>query len=208
MIEKLGTKEVVFEGKSLKMCDRMLEQKINPYQYHTGIKLTRQLIEQGIKTYGDLPHNLAELEKIDGVTLWKIGTMFQGMVTLNKNLRDQIYYDHGTLENEIVAFDHWLFTESHLEPSRLDPRYIILNKEKYLGFLEKRKITLKLLGELIGVTPERARQILRSGDRKLRKYTPKYFPRLTQAMMEPIEASIIGEPFMHYLLLRVFNHLK
>lgn len=93
------------------------------------------------------------------------------MVKLDKYLREQIYYDHGSPDNEIVVFDKWLSTNSHLEPCKLDPRYIKLYSVKF----DERKVTLKVLGEIIGVTPERARQILKSRDRKLRDYTLKIF---------------------------------
>ncbi|MGJ9385210.1 hypothetical protein [Salipaludibacillus sp. CF4.18] len=212
MVEELEVKEVVFEGETLKMCDNMLRKKIDPYDFHVGKKLVTRLFIRGIKTYGDLPRDLTELEKNDGETRWTLRYLFKGMRRLDKSIRELIYYDHGSLDNEIVAFDKWLSTKSHLEPCKLDPRYISLYKVKYYESFDERKVTLKVLGEILGVSPQRAGKILKSGDRKLREYTLKHFPRLAQAMEEGCELTtndkISGDPFYYYLLTKAFKQMK
>ncbi|RKL64901.1 hypothetical protein CR203_23665 [Salipaludibacillus neizhouensis] len=85
--------------------------------------------------------------------------------------------------------------------------------EKYLGLFKGKKVSLKVLGEKIGVSPQRTRIILKNGNKKAEHYIKLHLPHLQQTMKKPLEAPdngvIVKEKFVHYLLMEGLNkHLS
>ncbi|MDV2684008.1 hypothetical protein RYX56_06430 [Alkalihalophilus lindianensis] len=184
MTNEILSNVFVFNGESFELCDTLLKQRIEKVYYIRGSRVITSLLTRGIKTYGDLPRDLAELIECDGASPNTVQYMSKVMRKLDNQIRWHTYHDKGSLENEYVEFEKWLLTESHLEPCRLSPRFTRILKEKHLAAIEERNVTLKLIGELEGVSPERVRQIIVHSGYKLRRHVSDDYPRIAEEIRE------------------------
>ncbi|PYZ94911.1 hypothetical protein CR194_05150 [Salipaludibacillus keqinensis] len=213
MTKEVNYKIIILNDKSYEISPILASQKIDPTDFKRGSKVLKKLINLGVITYKDLPSNLNKLLKIDGAGEKVVSYIFDRLIILDKNLIRNSYTYHGSNYKELEAFRNWIVARAHLEPSKLDTRYIQLEELKFLSYLQDEDISLKSLGQTIGVSSEQARQILIKGRIKVKLNTIKFFPRLADKFQRLSEIRMGNIEFCKdslviYILYLSFNNLS
>ncbi|GGH73271.1 hypothetical protein JOD43_000034 [Pullulanibacillus pueri] len=138
-------------------------------------KAVERLIENGIKTLGQLPTSLNELGKLDRIGRTKLLKIVERLQTVINREQQQHHLEQLSpderLTFELTTFEHWMAKlqedEAFLKAEKIPQRYLKLLKTRFNSFLKGEHVTLEMLGEGEGLTRERIRQILSKGDQRV-----------------------------------------
>ncbi|MDO6654517.1 sigma factor-like helix-turn-helix DNA-binding protein [Anaerobacillus sp. 1_MG-2023] len=143
--------------------------------YPGAEKAVEKLKEHGICCLLDLPNDLTELIKLQGFGKGKVKRLSDKLPDVILREKKRIELERLSPEEYLLylfkSAEDWLDliikNEKVAKEEKIQSRYVELMKRKFNASLEERHLTLEELGQQIGVTRERIRQILAKGDEKI-----------------------------------------
>lgn len=196
--------------------------EVNEYQLTTEDfpgceKAIRTMREEGIKVIADLPSDFLELTKLKGVGAGKVNTIFNNLSFLLPLFKDRVLIEQLSPEerydHEVKQSKEWinaiLNSEEAAKKIKIQDRYLDLMNKRYQASLNGQHLTLEALGEQIGVTRERVRQILAKGDNRIAEHLSQFIDLVKLKIKEHndllINTWFSSDSFGDYLIKTAFE---
>lgn len=164
--------QVSYRGEIITFPENMRNKIIEPERFVSLDSLFNYFEEAAIITYGDLPVKIEELSDVPRVGKRKVDKFFEQLRTLTEQFKKEqemsallkemtenektVYYfkEFKALITEIIA------DEDTRKSFKVSDRALGFLKDKYECYKQGKHLTLEEMGQNIGLTRERVRQIL------------------------------------------------
>ncbi|WP_135326226.1 hypothetical protein [Halobacillus salinus] len=192
--ETLPEGVIAFEGEQVYIPEEVRELPIGTTEFTAVNPIVRQFDEQGIGVFGDL------LDKFDAIPSWKgvgkrkVRAFLEQLKTVIEAKGDEIEHQEliesmtpeelreHRFRNVETNIDSVIQSESFRKRYKINDRYLEIIKHKHEEFLQGNNVTLQMMGDMMGVTRERVRQILKVGHERLLPLTGGWLDELTKRL--------------------------
>ncbi|MGL6228971.1 MAG: sigma factor-like helix-turn-helix DNA-binding protein, partial [Culicoidibacterales bacterium] len=184
-----GKFSLLFSGVVIELPPTLLNEEINPLDYETCPIVIQRLQEQGVQTYGQLPAQLDSLTHFRSIghkAIEKFVEHLQVVITRQEahllrlsqvgtfSLREQINQELMRIYNQFQAYTSESFSD----------RDLFIFEKFYEQYQTNHRWTLEAIGQELGVTRERIRQIHQKNKRRLLAIAQPVMPLLEQLLTE------------------------
>ncbi|WP_337018300.1 sigma factor-like helix-turn-helix DNA-binding protein [Oceanobacillus massiliensis] len=206
-----GERLLKWNGQSIAILHEVKDCELSANDFPGSEKAILKMHEEGIKAIDDLPSDFLELKKIKGIGRKKIHSIFNKLNLLIPVLKEQIQIENLSSEErfeyELNQSNKWinniLNSEQVAKKEKISDRYVEIMKKRFEASLNEQHLTLETLGEQVGVTRERIRQIIAKGDQRI----AVLLSSLTSLLKVKIEQNDLlinrwfkSNSFAHYLI--------
>ncbi|MCD5324458.1 MULTISPECIES: sigma factor-like helix-turn-helix DNA-binding protein [Pontibacillus] len=214
---------VVFEDYEIEIPEIIRTVDIETDRF-LGVKsILEQFGERGIRVYGDLPVDLESITSWPKIGKTRVKQFFEQLVDIMETVKNELMYSQKL--NQMTAEErfHYYFTKheelvSKLPDSvelqkkhKITPRQLKLMEMKYKAFKRGDHLTLEEMGEALGVTRERVRQVIAKFNERLFLQGEKWVNEVQQMLKH---SQVIAnkwldrKTFTHYMMGECLNMLN
>ncbi|PER25013.1 sigma factor-like helix-turn-helix DNA-binding protein [Bacillus cereus] len=223
IVELIGTQgeEVLLNGERIAIPSSLQEESLEYGDFLSCPSLVEKLYEAGIHQYKQLPFDLMELRKFQGVGELVLKRFLQHLKekieVAEKRAQEESFYATMTADERVQyetdqlkeMLQHMLETGSIHTKLRINEKALEIMSERYEGTLNGKRPTLEETAQNHEVTRERIRQIVKKTVGKIRTKAGVWF-QLFQNKLEAnknfMENEIFSEgTFCEYLILEMLE---
>lgn len=215
-VSETGT--ISWKEKLLEVTDMEYHIRLDEQSFTSIRKLLLVLQEKEINTIGQLPYRLEQLLAYDGVGQSAVQKFYDQLHELlfqyKQNAAEEAQWnklnDNERMMQSIESIQHaWKAWLNGADSTRGNQRSLKILKFRWKAKQEGRKVTLEGMGQWLGLTKERVRQIIASQLSKLHRDTQKIEKAIKDTCMKqdgfyyyPMKTS---ESLEHYLIVEVLE---
>ncbi|MGL4624755.1 MAG: sigma factor-like helix-turn-helix DNA-binding protein [Culicoidibacterales bacterium] len=176
---------LLFAGRIITLPPTMLTEVIDPIDYETCPIVIQRLMEHGWTTYGQLPAQLASLENMRSIghkAIEKFVDHLHHVIARHEaSLRRLSQAGSFTLQEQIQHELQRIYDEfQNYTSESFSDRDLFIFEKFYEQYLTDHRWTLEAIGQELGVTRERIRQIHQKNKRRLLAIAQPIMPLLIQ----------------------------
>lgn len=171
-----GENVIQYNGQRMIIPEELLEIELNPSDFPGSTKAIEMMIENGMKTFRDLPRQFSSLTRFKGIGKVRVKRIYERLKIVIEQEKKQLALEKLSIEerlayeiNQFIAWTERISQSAYQAKREKVPfRYIQLLMKRYEAAQAGEHLTLQDLGDSEGVTRERIRQILLRGNKRIR----------------------------------------